>query len=497
MSSSSLRDREAPRLDDWFEYNDERALDGSTRALEGAVKLVAKYTFVLVAALGLAIAATAYYHVEHDQQHFEDDMRTDHRVVGHVLQTILADIWLDTPSGGEARVHDMMELSNSGGGVARFEWVPGLASPEVQRIEGHEFVSKFPVTVHDKTIGMLIVREPLDDNDRQLRAEIVATLVSFGVIVLLCLIASFTLGGWLVGRPIHRLVDKARRIARRDFSGAVDLRRKDELGELAAEMNAMSDALSRALAQISTETEARIRAVDQLRHAERLATVGRLAAGLAHELGTPLSIVSGHAQMIAGHEGAGDQVDASAKAIDREADRMGRIVRQLLDFARRKGPEGTACDAVEVVRRCLGLLGPMAEHSQITAELDAHVPRLQVLIDEDSLQHVVTNLVVNAIQAMSRGGTLRVTLVSAPARRRDDDPPRAYVRIQVTDTGTGIASEVMPHIFEPFFTTKQPGDGTGLGLAVVYGIVDDHQGWIAVDTTELGTTFSVFLAEAA
>ncbi len=460
------------------------------------MKLVAKYTFVLVAALGLAIAATAYYHVEHDQQHFEDDMRTDHRVVGHVLQTLLADIWLDTPNEGEKRSRDTMELANTGGGAARFEWRPGVTSSELQQIEGHDFVSRFPVKVRETTIGSLIVREPLDDSDRQLRAEIVYTVVSFGVIVLLCMIASLTLGGWLVGRPIHRLVDKARRIARRDFSGAVDLRRKDELGELAAEMNAMSDALARALAQISTETEARIKAVDQLRHAERLATVGRLAAGLAHELGTPLSIVSGHAQMIAGHEVSGERIDTSAKAIDREADRMGRIVRQLLDFARRKGPEGTTCDAVEVARACLGLLGPMAEHHSITAQVDAPSQALRVLIDEDSLHHVITNLVVNAIQAMPNGGTLRVALSRAPASARDGEAPGDHARIDVTDTGGGIAPESLPHIFEPFFTTKEPGEGTGLGLAVVYGIVEDHHGWIAVDTGSSGTTFSAFLTEA-
>jgi two-component system, NtrC family, sensor kinase len=461
------------------------------------MKLVAKYTFVLVAALGLAIAVTAYFHVEHDQAHFEDDMRTDHRVVGHVLQTLLVDIWLDTPAVGEARSRETMELANAGGGAARFEWQPGAAAPELQQIEDHEFVSRFPVRVHDRSIGALIVREPLDDRDRQLHSEIVYTLVSFAVVVMLCLAASFTLGGWLVGQPIRKLVDKARRIAQRDFSGAVDIRRSDELGELATEVNAMSDALSRALAQIGTETDARIDAVEQLRHAERLATVGRLAAGLAHELGTPLSIVSGHAQMIAGHEVSGAQIDESARTIDREAARVGRIVRQLLDFARRRGPEGTACDPIEVVRACMALLGPMAEHNEVVTTIDTTDATPRAAIDEDSLQHVITNLVVNAIQAMPRGGVLRVAVNHTRAAPRDGDPLRDVTRLDVIDTGSGIAADALPHIFEPFFTTKEPGEGTGLGLAVVYGIVEDHGGWIAVDTGTRGSTFSVFLAEAA
>ncbi len=461
------------------------------------MKLVAKYTFVLVAALGVAIAALAYFHVQRDQRHFEDDMRTDHRVVGHVLQSLLTDIWLAAPSDGDARTKDVLQLANAGGGAARFEWAPGATIAEQQGVDGDEFISRFPVRVHNDNIGTLIVRESLAENDRLLRSEIVFTLLSFAVVVLLCLVASFTLGGWLVGKPIHVLVDKARRVARRDFEGAVAIRRKDELGELAAEMNAMSDALSRALAKIASETEARIRAVEQLRHAERLATVGRLAAGLAHELGTPLSIVSGHAQMIAAREVAGEGIVTSAKAIDRETERMGRIVRQLLDFARRKGPEGSACDSVEVARRCVSLLGPMTEQNHVTTTIEVPADPLRAVIDEDSLQHVLTNLVVNAVQAMPNGGALRLALSRTRTHHHDTEPLADHVQIDVQDTGGGIPPDVLPHVFEPFFTTKEPGEGTGLGLAVVYGIVDDHRGWIEVDSNDHGTTFTVFLAEAA
>ena len=133
------------------------------------------------------------------------------------------------------------------------------------------------------------------------------------------------------------------------------------------------------------------------------------------------------------------------------------------------------------------LLGPMAQQQNVKTEVDAPPQSLRAVIDEDSLQHVITNLAVNAVQAMPSGGTLRVGL-SHDAER---------VRIDVVDTGTGVAPEALPHIFEPFFTTKPPGAGTGLGLAVVYGIVDDHHGSITVDTSTTGTKFSVFLAESA
>lgn len=246
-------------------------------------------------------------------------------------------------------------------------------------------------------------------------------------------------------------------------------------------------AIDRLHGYVEQERSMRRSAVAQLRHAERLNVIGKLAAGVAHELGTPLSIVAGHAQMIAGREVTGEAALSSARAIDAEATRMGKIVRQLLDFARRKGPEGTSCDPNEVAQRCASLLAVMADRARVTCDVRELEPPRRTLIDEDSLQQVLTNLAVNAIQAMPDGGKLAI----AVARAKDS------IVIDVSDTGTGLPEEVEQHLFEPFVTTKAPGDGTGLGLAVVHGIVVDHHGWITVDSGLHGTTFSIHLKEAA
>jgi signal transduction histidine kinase len=343
-----------------------------------------------------------------------------------------------------------------------------------------------------------MVSEALDETDRLIRHGVLFSVFSVVLVVTLSFAASLVLGRWLVGKPIGKLVAKARRIGHRDFSGAVELERADELGELAEAMNAMSAELAHALHQIGLETDARVRAVEDMRHADRLSTVGKLAAGVAHELGTPLSIVGGHAQMIAGREVTGEAVLESAAAIDREATRMSRIVRQLLDFARRRGPEGTTSEVRMVAERVLELLAPIAKKAQVTTKLFAPEP-LCVLIDEDSLQQVLTNLLVNAVQAMPDGGELLVVTARARAASPEapDDAAKPCIRVAVTDTGRGIPGDAVAHIFEPFFTTKPPGDGTGLGLAVVYGIVIDHHGWVTVDSSERGTTFSVFLQEVA
>jgi signal transduction histidine kinase len=190
--------------------------------------------------------------------------------------------------------------------------------------------------------------------------------------------------------------------------------------------------------------------------------------------------------MIAGGEVTGDAALASARSIDAEAARMSKIVRQLLDFARRRGPEGSSCSPAQIAERCIALLAPMIERAGVQCTVVG--PRdLRAVIDEDSLQQVLTNLLLNAIQAMPSGGDATIEVSKRGAR----------VRIEVRDTGGGIADEAKSHVFEPFFTTKQPGEGTGLGLSVVHGIVVDHHGEITIDTSSRGTTFAITLQEAA
>jgi two-component system, NtrC family, sensor kinase len=188
----------------------------------------------------------------------------------------------------------------------------------------------------------------------------------------------------------------------------------------------------------------------------------------------------------------------SANVIAREAQRIARIVRSLLGFARRKGPEGEPCDVAETVERCIALLRPIAEKANLEFSLES-ARDCRASIDQDSLQQVTTNLLSNAIQAMTSGGSIQLKVTSVVAA-----PPKplgaaagSCIRLDVADHGIGIAPEVLPHIFEPFFSTKGPSDGTGLGLSVVYGIVEDHHGFISVESTvDKGSVFSVFLPKA-
>lgn len=401
------------------------------------MKVVARYSLVLGCTLAIVLAAFGMIRVRHERHELESDIRRDHTTILRVLQTTVGELWTDAdPARAAVETRALLARSNTEVEGTRFEWHPELRTPaEVQQVIDDELVSTFPVTVHGRQVGSIVALESLAALEAQLRSHVLLDIAGIIAIVALCLIASRVIGNWLVGRFVEKLVAEA---------------------------------------------------TQKVRHADRLATVGKLAAGIAHELGTPLSIVGGHAQMIAGQEVTGEAALASARAIDAEATRMNKIVRQLLDFARRKGPEGTSCDPNEIAHRCASLLAPMAERAHVRCEIHDVEPVARALIDEDSLQQVVTNLAVNAIQAMPEGGALDIAVSRADQ----------HIQIDVSDSGSGIPPDVEAHLFEPFVTTKAPGEGTGLGLAVVHGIVVDHHGWITVATGATGTTFSVHLQEA-
>jgi signal transduction histidine kinase len=176
--------------------------------------------------------------------------------------------------------------------------------------------------------------------------------------------------------------------------------------------------------------------------------------------------------------------------------RMTKIIQQLLQFARRTGPQKAPCDLRELTAAALELLRPLADKRGMRLELGPADVAATVLVDAGQFHQVVTNLVMNAVQAMQNAGSvhleLRVERVLPPADVTSAEG--TYLCLRITDEGQGISPEDLPHIFEPFFTTKDVGEGTGLGLAVAYGIVREHGGWIGVESQlHTGTTFSVYL----
>jgi PAS domain S-box-containing protein len=237
---------------------------------------------------------------------------------------------------------------------------------------------------------------------------------------------------------------------------------------------------------------------EQLRHAQKLDTVGHLAGGVAHDFNNILSVVLGHAFLLKDKHNVGGPAADSVRQIVRAAERGTKLVRQLLMFSRRGVMRTKAVDINEVVADLSKMLQRVLGET-IELNMDYAPHPLVVRADEGMLEQILMNLAVNARDAMPQGGKLSLStgskLFSAEdLRERPDNLSGIYAFMSVTDSGCGIPADVLPRIFEPFFTTKDVGKGTGLGLSIVYGIVKQHKGWIDVQT-EIGhgTTFCVYL----
>ncbi|HET6675486.1 MAG TPA: ATP-binding protein, partial [Nitrospiraceae bacterium] len=230
----------------------------------------------------------------------------------------------------------------------------------------------------------------------------------------------------------------------------------------------------------------RKRLQEQLRRTERVAELGTLASGMAHEIGTPMNVILGRAEYLMNRTND-EPIKKGLQTIVSQVERITRVMNQLLSFARRETPERRAVNLKEVVENSLEMFHERFARHHIEIELDCEQACPPVHADADQMSQVLINLVMNAVYAMPDGGRLRIAV-----RRLD----RNMVELRIADTGSGMPPGVLAKIFDPFFTTKEFGVGTGLGLTVVKGIMEEHGGTIAVSSEPgRGTTFTLVLPE--
>ena len=287
-----------------------------------------------------------------------------------------------------------------------------------------------------------------------------------------------------ITRPISHLIGKIREIGKGQWSQRIEIAGRDEVALLAKEFNSMSDELRQAHSRVVDEQQAKLQLERDLRHSERLASVGRLAAGLAHEIGTPLAIVGGRAEFLLRRSRSLEDINNNLQIIRSQADRITAIVRQLLEFARRKEPAFRTVDLSALLANVQTLLEHQIREKKIHVTIDGvdRLPRFQA--DPDLLQQVFLNLYTNSFHALAQGGSIKIHAGVSPASPAEAPFFNGASRIWITfeDNGTGILPEHIERIFDPFFTTKDVGEGSGLGLAVSYGIIKDHGGEIRVES---------------
>jgi two-component system, NtrC family, sensor kinase len=291
-------------------------------------------------------------------------------------------------------------------------------------------------------------------------------------------------------RPLSRLMEGIRGLGRGESARPLPVERRDELGRVAEAFNAMVMQLQTARRALMLETEHVLDLEQQLRHSATLAVAGRLATGLAHEIGTPLNIISGEVEYIAGNLPVGHRLGEEIDVIVEQIDRISAMIRSLLDMVRPVKPEIQATPLKDVTDRLLLLLEHTARRQGVTLDVAIPGDLPHVRADRNQLQQVIINIVMNAFEAARPSGRVQVRA------RRAARGAGPGVEVVVADTGPGIPASLVPRIFEPFFSTKPPGEGTGLGLPICRDILKSFGGEITVESTPgAGATFVVWLAE--
>lgn len=349
--------------------------------------------------------------------------------------------------------------------------------------------------IEEKIIGILYVgtleKPYLDTANR--------VMLTFTVLALLCVVFLLVIlyfATTSIVKPLQSMVVATQEIAKGDLDHKVEVQSRDEVGDLAASFNRMTERLKAANEEliewgktlenkVKERTKELLEMQSHLIQSEKLASLGKLAAGIAHEINNPLGGVLIYSHLLLEDSKKDTPAYENLKKIVKETSRCKNIVKGLLEFARPREPEMVTTDIHNALNRALSLFEPQALFQNIKVQKEfTELPR--IVADSSQLQQVFTNIIANAAEAMEGSGVLTI--------RTSLDEQTDCIKIEFTDTGHGIKPEDMARLFEPFFTTKEVGKGTGLGLAISYGIVQKHKGSIEVRSEiRKGSTFTVIL----
>jgi signal transduction histidine kinase len=484
------------------------------------MRLTLKITIAVLLGVALIFSAYSYLSIQREREQLKKNLSREARHLGESLRVMVTETWKER---GEAAALNFLLRANKihNDILVRWVWIdentpqsyqPRVPLSQLQTLrdeetlsllagspEGRDFLLTYLPLLIDggQRVGAIELTESMDEMHDYVEESLRRSALVVGGMVVSSLLLMATLGSLWINRPMRRLRAQAERIGRGDFSPSLDLLGSGELADLSGTIERMRSQLVEAQLAEKTATLEKMDTLEKLRHTDRLATLGRLSAGMAHELGTPLNVIAGRAKLIGTAELSAADISRSAKIIGEQAERMTGIMQQLLSFARRGKTRKQPVDLNSVLRAVVPLLEPLIHTQQIELKLQQSSNPLQADADHGQLLQVLLNLCLNGIQAMPDGGVLELSC----AVGEEVQPPAnlagtadRWLQMQVRDHGRGIEPEDLQHIFDPFFTTKDVGQGTGLGLSISYGIIEEHGGWIQVDSSPgTGSCFSVFL----
>ena len=471
------------------------------------MRLTLRLTAAVFGGLCIVLIVNVYLGVRLQLRAWEEDAARDQKVLATAIAVAAGSVW---QRYGKAEALEVVESSNARDPEIHIRWVD-LTVPTDNRqgplvpvtadmLSEHGQIIKITedqsgertmysygaVVSHGDAEGAIEIHETMGYHGRLVSSYTRLGAIGGAVMALVAIMLGLFFGRRWVATPVHNLIETAGRVAAGDFSSRSIVSGKDEIAQLSKAMNTMIANLSRAM--------------EQLRHADRMNTVGQLSSGVAHELGTPLHVVLGRAKAVLADDTCTEGIRSNAETIVRQGDRMSHIIRQLLTFAHAKNVKKRTTNIVGIVDEAAAMVRPMAKKHQVEISLSFPQETLIVDVDPTQIQQVLSNLLVNAIQA-SQSNTevkLRVARMTVPTEHGDPKIVRLedgnYAVCSVEDEGHGIDAQNLEHIFEPFFTTKEVGKGTGLGLSIAQGIALEHGGRILVSSNKgPGSCFYLFL----
>ena len=495
------------------------------------MNLGTKLIVSLVAVIVLVMAVHGYLSIQQDQENIERELTVGMRGFARILQAGLRQTIVDKPDLRETHrfidtaaprgnIHGVIVYDLSGAPVAHSASIRyGTDFPELDPTPITKLDPR-PVLQSGKGIDgyireqktLLYYRiEPIVDSGNQLRGAFVLARHGYGtfatierrrnrilmttslLIILLSLLV-LILVRRSVTEPINQLIRRIKEISQGRREQGLEIKGRDEVASLAREFNLMCQKLQESHARLVGEQQEKLKLEQELRHSERLASVGRLAAGLAHEIGTPLAIIGGRSEYLLRRSRSPEELKDNLGVIRSQSDRIAAIVRQLLEFSRRREPVFQPVDLLRLLDNVKYLLAHQLREKDIRVETAGlTVPKISA--DPELLQQVFINLYSNSLHAIGPGGVIKIGAEITDGGITQASPAAGHwLRISFEDNGAGIAPEHIGRLFDPFFTTKDIGEGIGLGLSVSYGIIQEHGGDIHVES-EPGrfTRFIIYL----
>lgn len=479
--------------------------------MEVGLSLNTKYILFATVILTIVIGAFSYQNLRLQEEQIREDDRTRALLVAEIIKNGLVTIMLEGRSGDLRNFIETLSAEEiesvrlfgtrddiiassvpmeSGKKIEDTAAHRGLKPGLSLRSEGGRSLYSINMPIFnekpcqpchvggEEIMSTLNVSIPMDKTFKKVRRLRKNTVVYyvFTLVVLSAALALMTT--YLVNRPIKEIVEIMREVGGGDFNARFITSRKDEIGLLGASLNSMLSELCKMRQELESYH------IEAMQKVEKMATIGELAAAIAHEIKNPLAGISGAIQVFAEDFKPGDPRREIITEVQNEIERLDKAVRSLVSFARPPEPSFIHTPIEDLVDRTVRLITTQAKKQGIDVNIVSLEESAEVYIDPDQIQQVFLNIMLNAIHSMPAGGSLTVTTLVRP---EDGE-----VELSVSDTGTGISEENLKSVFKPFFTTKHTG--TGLGLAISKNIIEKHKGrMVAESKVASGSNFRVIL----